>query len=79
MVMAPAKTGRERRRRMAVTRTDQGKRLMRSSTKPNVRVFLRVLMKLTAPKREETPARWREKIAKSTDEPAWPRVDLRGG
>jgi hypothetical protein len=78
-VIAPARTGRERRRRIAVTSTDQGNNLMRSRTSPNVRVFLSVLIKFTAPRREDTPAKCREKIAKSTDEPEWPKVELRGG
>lgn len=79
IVIAPARTGRERSRRIAVTRTDQGNRLMRSKTSPKVRVFLSVLIKLTAPRREETPAKCREKIAKSTEDPACPREELRGG
>jgi len=37
------------------------------------------VIKLTAPKIEEAPAKWREKIAKSTDGPAWAKFDERGG
>jgi len=33
-------------------------------------MFTTVVIKFTAPKIEETPARWREKILKSTDAPA---------
>lgn len=38
-----------------------------------------VVIKLIAPKIEDTPARWREKIVKSTDVPAWARFPAKGG
>lgn len=38
-----------------------------------------VVMKLIAPRMEETPARWREKIVKSTEAPAWARFPASGG
>lgn len=38
-----------------------------------------VVIKLIAPRMEDTPARWREKIAKSTEAPAWARFPARGG
>jgi hypothetical protein len=38
-----------------------------------------VLIKFIAPKIEETPARWREKIAQSTDAPECDRFLLKGG
>lgn len=37
------------------------------------------MIKLIAPKIEDTPARWREKIVKSTDAPAWARFPAKGG
>jgi hypothetical protein len=36
-------------------------------------------MKLIAPKIEETPAKCKEKIAKSTDLPAWAILLAKGG
>jgi len=36
-------------------------------------------MKFTAPKIEEIPAKWREKIAKSTEAPLWAILEERGG
>jgi hypothetical protein len=36
-------------------------------------------MKLIAPRIEEAPAIWREKIAISTDAPAWEMFLARGG
>lgn len=38
-----------------------------------------VVMKLMAPRIDETPARCREKIARSTDAPAWAKLPARGG
>lgn len=55
--MAPASTGNERRRRMAVIRTDQGNRGIRSKVILNERKLPNVLMKFTAPKIEEIPAK----------------------
>lgn len=37
------------------------------------------MIKLIEPRIEEMPARWREKIAKSTEGPAWARFLERGG
>lgn len=38
-----------------------------------------VVIKLIAPRIDETPARWSEKIAKSTEAPACARFPARGG
>ena len=46
---------------------------------PKTRKFPRVLIKFTAPKIDLTPARCKEKIAKSTDPPAWATFLERGG
>lgn len=42
-------------------------------------MFRVVVIKLIAPRIDETPARWREKMVKSTDGPAWARFPARGG
>jgi hypothetical protein len=68
-VIAPAKTGSDKRSRIAVINTAHGNKGMRSINIPNARKFKTVLIKFTAPRREETPARWRLKIVKSTDAP----------
>jgi len=70
MVIAPASTGRDSNRRIAVTSTDQANKGIRSINRPIARKFPNVLIKFTAPMRDDTPARCREKIAKSTDAPA---------
>lgn len=38
-----------------------------------------VVIKLIAPKIDDTPAKWREKMVKSTEGPAWARLPARGG
>ena len=38
-----------------------------------------VVIKLMAPRIEETPARCREKMVRSTEAPAWARLPARGG
>lgn len=43
---------------------------IRSSRNPFVRMFSTVEIKFTAPRIDEAPAKWSEKIAKSTDGPA---------
>ena len=70
IVIAPASTGNDSSSSTAVINTAQAKRGIRSKIIPNTRRFPRVLIKFTAPKIDLTPAKWREKIAKSTDLPA---------
>jgi len=78
-VIAPARTGRDRRRSTAVTNTDQLNSGIRSNSIPRARRLATVLMKLIAPNKELTPAKCREKMAKSTAQPACPEFALRGG
>lgn len=68
--MAPASTGRDRRRRITVNNTAQTNNGIRSSFIPFHRMFITVVIKLTAPKIDDAPAKCREKIAISTDGPA---------
>jgi len=77
-VIAPARTGRDRRRRMAVNRTDHTKRGISSMVIASGRMLEIVVIKFADPKILLTPARWREKIPRSTAAPGCPRVD-RGG
>jgi len=79
IVIAPAKTGKERSNKIVVIKTAHAKRGIRSRNIPKTRKLLNVLMKLIAPKIEDTPARCKEKIAKSTDLPAWAILLARGG
>lgn len=56
-MIAPASTGRERRSSTAVIATAQTNRGTRSRRNPCQRMFTTVVIKLIAPKIEETPAR----------------------
>jgi hypothetical protein len=69
-VIAPANTGRDKSNKTAVMITDQTNRGIRSKEIPSDRILITVVIKFTAPKIEEIPAKWREKIAKSTEAPA---------
>lgn len=68
--MAPAKTGRDNKSRIAVILTDHTNSGRRSNCIPRHRILIIVVIKFTAPKMEETPAKCKEKIARSTDPPA---------
>ena len=69
IVIAPANTGSERSSKIAVIKTAQGNKGIRSISMPSVRKLRIVVMKFTAPSKEETPARCRLKIVKSTEAP----------
>lgn len=77
--MAPASTGRERRSRITVITTAQTNRGIRSNRSPCHRMLITVVMKLTAPRIDEAPARCSEKIARSTEGPACARFLASGG
>lgn len=79
IVIAPARTGSDNRRRTTVIVTAHTNRGIRSSRSPCHRMLITVVMKLTAPKIDEAPAKCSEKIAKSTDGPAWAMLLARGG
>lgn len=70
MVIPPASTGSERRRRITVIKAAQTNRGTRSQENILGRIFVTVEMKFREPKIDLTPARWREKIARSTEGPA---------
>ena len=63
----------------AVITTDQTNKGIRSKVIPVDRILINVVIKFTAAKIEETPAKWREKIFKSTDAPPWAIPEDRGG
>jgi hypothetical protein len=69
-VIAPANTGKDKSRRTAVIITDHTNKGIRSREIPSERILITVVIKFTAPKIDEIPAKCKEKIAKSTDPPA---------
>jgi len=79
IVIAPARTGRDRSRRTTVIVTAHTNKGIRSKRSPCHRILITVVIKFTAPKIDEAPAKWREKIAKSTEGPACAIFLDRGG
>lgn len=79
IVIPAAKTGNDRSSRTAVTSTAHTKRGVWYWEMAGGFMLIIVVMKLTAPRIDDTPARWREKIVKSTDAPAWARLPASGG
>lgn len=69
-MIAPARTGKDKRSNKAVMKTAQTNRGSRSIFMPTLRMLITVVMKFTAPKIDETPAKCNEKIPRSTEAPA---------
>jgi len=69
IVIAPAKTGNESNNRNAVMKTAQTNNGVRWAVIPGARMLIIVTIKFIAPKIDETPAKCRLKIAKSTEAP----------
>jgi len=78
-VIAPANTGRDNSSKIAVINTDHPKSEIFSKPILNKRKFNKVVIKFTAPSREEIPAKCNEKIAKSTEAPLCAKLLLKGG
>lgn len=57
MVIAPAKTGRERSNKIAVMKTDHTNKGIRSIVIPVARILIIAARKLTAPRIDYTPAK----------------------
>ena len=77
--MPAASTGRDRRSRTAVIRTAHTKRGVWYCVEAGGFMLIMVVIKLIAPRIDETPARWREKMVRSTEAPAWAKLLARGG
>jgi hypothetical protein len=57
IVIAPARTGRDNKSRIAVKNTDHTNKGVRSHDIPTARILIIVVIKFTAPRIEEAPAR----------------------
>src|SRR6202048_2387512 len=75
MVMAPASPGSDNSSKNTVTRIDHTNSGILCKVMPGARILKIVVMKLMAPRIEEAPARWIDRIANSTAGPGWPEVD----
>jgi len=56
-VIAPANTGRDSNSKIVVMKTDQTNKFNRSQIIPGARMLITVVMKFTAPRIEEIPAK----------------------
>lgn len=79
MVIPAASTGRDSRSSTAVIRTDHTNSGVWYCERAGGFMLIAVVMKLIAPRMDEIPARCREKIARSTEAPAWARFPASGG
>src|SRR5277367_3013702 len=79
MVIAAAKTGKERRSKKAVTKTAQTNKGISPIRKPGTRILITVTIKFIAPKIEERPAKCKLNIAKSTAPPECAAIPESGG
>lgn len=77
--MPAARTGRDSSSRTAVMRTDHTNRGVWYWDRAGGFMLMAVVMKLMAPRIDETPAKWREKMARSTEAPACARLPASGG
>ena len=72
MVMAPASTGNDKSSKKTVTKIDQTNNGILCIVMPGARMLKIVVMKLIAPRMDEAPARWIDRITKSIAGPGWP-------
>ena len=79
IVMPAANTGSERSSNMAVIITDHTNRGVWYCDIAGGFMLMIVVIKLMAPKIEETPAKCKEKMVRSTEAPEWARLPAKGG
>lgn len=79
IVIAPASTGSDSKSKIAVKNTDHTNKGVRSHDIPTARILIIVVIKFTAPKIEDAPAKCKLKIDKSTDAPACAIPEESGG
>src|SRR3546814_8906665 len=77
MVIAPASTGSASSSRKAVTSTDQTNSGILCSVMPGARMLRMVVMKLIAPRIDDAPDKWSDRIAMSTAAPPLCPADMR--
>ena len=78
-MIAPAKTGNDSNKSIAVTKTAQTNKGTLLQIIPRARILQIVTIKLIAPAIDEIPAKCKEKIAASTDAPECAKTPLNGG
>jgi hypothetical protein len=78
-VIAPANTGKDNNNNIAVTNIAQTNNGNLCNAIPLVLILITVLIKFIAPNNEETPAKCKLKIAKSTEAPECACIPANGG
>jgi len=79
IVIPPANTGNLNKSKIVVRKTLHTNKFNRSHLIPGDRILITVVIKFTAPKIEEIPAKCKEKIAISTLAPPCPTEEDKGG
>jgi hypothetical protein len=79
MVIAPANTGKDNNNKTAVINTAQTNKGILCILIPGARILITVVIKFTAPKMEDAPAKCKLKMAKSTEPPEWLSIPANGG
>ena len=79
MVIPASRTGKDNRSNTAVTRPDHTKSGVWYWVMAGGFMLIIVVIKLMAPRIEDTPARCREKMVRSTEAPACARFPAKGG
>ena len=79
IVIAAAKTGSDNNNKKAVIKTAHTNKGVKFIFIPGTLILNIVTIKLIAPNRDETPARCKLKIAKSTEAPACASIEANGG
>ena len=79
IVIAPARTGKDKSNKKAVTNIDHANNGILCKVIPGVRMLSIVVIKLTAPKIDEAPAKCKLNIAKSIAGPGCPAFEDNGG
>jgi hypothetical protein len=69
IVIAPARTGKDNNNKNAVIKTAHTNKGILCIFIPGVLIFITVVIKFIAPKRDDAPAKCKLKIAKSTEPP----------
>lgn len=78
-MIAPAKTGKEKINKKAVIKVAQTNSGNLCKVIPGALILNTVVIKLVAPNKDETPAKCKLKIARSTEPPEWYSIEAKGG
>jgi hypothetical protein len=78
-VIPPAKTGKDNNNNHAVINIAQTNRGNLCQVIPGALIFITVVIKFIDPNKDDTPAKCKLKIAKSTEAPEWNSIEDKGG